>query len=282
MKPREYRKIKFDSLDGVLDELVRDIPRTTLLENKTAIVTTIGSCFAGNLSAAMRESGYIANHLGLGENQNTPMINAAMIHYIRYGKRSKFFPFIEKMLVGDLEAARISALQSIGQSTIFVLTLGVGFLWANQDGNIVLVPDAKKFSTYKSIFPSVRQQVEQINFIIKGIAEINNNVQIVLTVSPVPLNLTKFDYSPIIADCISKSNLRVAAQEVVETNSNVTYFPSFEFFRWVSGHFPQSFYGDDGKVRHVNKPLTDLVVNKFIEIHGGDRSNGNEQAYGSP
>jgi len=57
-------------------------------------------------------------------------------------------------------------------------------------------------------------------------------------VSPVPLKATFERLSPIIADCVSKSILRVAAHEFMSSaaGAGTIYWPSFEVFRWLGGH----------------------------------------------
>lgn len=271
MKPREYKRIDFSSLDSALDDLVRHIPRSELFRAPTRIAT-MGSCFAGNVSNALLKLGHEAVHLSLSETQNTPLVNWAFIDYFVKGRDSEFLGEVARLVGTDKESLlsrREAIVESVKSCKVFILTIGVGFVWVNERGNISLTVDARKFSSYRSVFPSVDQHASWIESILDGLVKLNDAMKIFVTLSPVPLNFAKFDYSPMIADCISKSVLRSAVEIVLKNHPELVYFPSFEFFRWVSGHFSRPFYGADGKMRHVDEDLVDMVVGKFVEINGG-------------
>ena len=271
MELREYKNIDFSSLGAALDDLVSHIPRSDLFKGRTKIAT-MGSCFAGNVSNALLKSGHEAVHLSLSENQNTPLVNWAFVDYFVNGRNSRFLDAMSQFRKKDREAViqqRDEEVETIKSCKVFILTLGVGFVWVNEEGTVVLLPDARKLSTYRSVFPTLDQHVSWIQSLLDGLLALNKTMKIFVTVSPVPLNLAKFDYSPVIADCISKSILRLAVEAVLKNRPNLVYFPSFEFFRWVSGHASRSFYGADGKIRHVDEDLVDMVVRKFVELNGG-------------
>ena len=96
-------------------------------------------------------------------------------------------------------------------------------------------------------------------------------VKMVLTVSPVPLAGTTEFASAVIADCLSKSTLRLACHEVVtsEAAQGVVYWPSFEIVRWLGTHFgpsqPPVFGVEDGNMRHVSSWLIDVIIDMFLE-----------------
>jgi hypothetical protein len=99
-----------------------------------------------------------------------------------------------------------------------------------------------------------------------------DDARLVLTVSPVPLNAS-FEYeSAIVADCVSKSTLRVVADQFLRGDAQRTfYWPSFEMVRWIGAHTTGRSYGDDdGNTRHVNDDLIRMIVELFLETHGED------------
>ena len=89
---------------------------------------------------------------------------------------------------------------------------------------------------------------------------------VVLTLSPVPLLATHRTISCLTADCVSKSVLRVALDEVMsEQPAGVYYWPSFEIVKWVGANLPWSAYGEEGKARDVNRRLIVEIIDAFIE-----------------
>ena len=84
---------------------------------------------------------------------------------------------------------------------------------------------------------------------------------VVISVSPVPLQLTYRNCDVYTANMESKSLLRSVAGRVCAENSNfVTYFPSYEL---ASLNPYNLVFGEDG--RHINKEFAEFVINFFIE-----------------
>jgi hypothetical protein len=98
---------------------------------------------------------------------------------------------------------------------------------------------------------------------------INENLRIILTVSPVPLVATATDHHVLSATIYSKSALRVAAQEVSRSFCGVIYFPSYEI---VTGpQAPDTFFEPDK--RNVSRPGVDAVMSAFLAAcDGADHS----------
>jgi hypothetical protein len=87
----------------------------------------------------------------------------------------------------------------------------------------------------------------------------NPKVKVIVTVSPVPLHATFLHetYHVVEANLHSKSVLRVAAQEFVEKNSDVYYFPSFEL---VTYGFENPWSEDQ---RHVDPQAVERIMKMF-------------------
>jgi GSCFA family len=85
--------------------------------------------------------------------------------------------------------------------------------------------------------------------------------KIILTVSPVPLQATFTASDCIVANEVSKSALRVAAEQLAK-HPSVDYFPSYEIVR--SGGLP-SYYRD---FVHVKGPVVDRVTRYMLEAYG--------------
>jgi predicted TIM-barrel fold metal-dependent hydrolase len=82
----------------------------------------------------------------------------------------------------------------------------------------------------------------------------------------VPLMGTAELSNAVLADCVSKTTLRVALHEVMQEfhPEEVYYWPSFEIVRWLGGHTTLPAFGtDDGMSRHVSNWLVEVIVNRF-------------------
>lgn len=270
-----YKQIDFSDYDSVFDDLLLDSPRTNLLSDKSASIVTMGSCFAGNLAKSLASIGFNAKTLAVSEHLNTPVINNLFMDFLVNGpslEDAEGMSFIlndQRKDGASIEQTHQVSVHRIISAKIFVLTLGVGFLWLNKDKKICASIDGKKISEYHTAFPTPEQQYGVLKIFIEKLRKFNPSISIFLTVSPVPINICTNPRSQIIADCLSKSNLRLAAQQIVDKHKDVYYFPSFEFFRWASGHSNRAFFGSDGIVRHPDVDLVNFVVSKFIQINGG-------------
>ena len=86
----------------------------------------------------------------------------------------------------------------------FTFTLG-------ENLHAALIVSRLKFRT-----TSVQENVDDPKRMIELLRELNPKANVMLAVSPVPLKATFERQSAIVADCISKSTLRVAAHEIME------------------------------------------------------------------
>ena len=237
---------------------------------------TMGSCFASNLAKKLAAYGVPAGQVPVSEYVNTPLYNLAVMRACVGSDSEKHENRDLVNLARNLENVRLhdadfeNAAAAIAKASCFVFTVGVGFLWRDKEtGQFVLTPDVRRMARYESHFPTAQDQMAHLREIVKLIRGINSDVTIWFTLSPVPLELTTAYASAIVGDCVSKSILRDAVHLLMhERLPNVRYFPSFEFVRWCGGHFQRSMYGADGKVRHVDDDIVDVIVSKFLALNG--------------
>ena len=113
---------------------------------------------------------------------------------------------------------------------------------------------------------SVDENVENLNQIISTIRERCPDTAIFLTLSPVPLNTT-FEYpSAIMADCVSKSVLWVAIDQVIrQMTLNVHYWPAFEAARWIGGYHGGAYGMDDGSPFHVSHNILNAITTALVD-----------------
>ncbi len=86
----------------------------------------------------------------------------------------------------------------------------------------------------------------------------------ILTVSPVALNLTFSGRDVIVANSQSKSTLVAHAQSAAADHPSIDYFPSYEA---VMGSDPLFAWQPDR--RHASPRMVDLIVAEFLHRYAG-------------
>lgn len=231
-------------------------------------VFTIGSCFARNIEFHLQEQGYIVpfralldlpEFSGLSEgvlnNYGAPSIRQEMEW--AFAPDKSFDPsnsFVEsapgKFVDLNLPAAVrpapleqvtarrnsiVRATRLLSDCRLAIITLGLTEVWFDtQSGMYInetprpsivrLQPD--RFELHVLDFAETYSQLQRALDLIGENAA--TGVQVLLTVSPVPLTATHRQADVMVANCYSKSVLRTAAEEAVMKNSFVHYYPSYE------------------------------------------------------
>jgi len=146
-----------------------------------------------------------------------------------------------------LEIARQSA-----EASLVIITLGLVEVWRDLATNTVttmtpseemLETNPKRFQFEVSTFDENYAALESIHATLAANGRPDH--QIVVTVSPVPLNATPSGRDVVLANTYSKSLLRVAAEQWAFSHDHVHYFPSYEIT--VNSADP---YRDGRHVRH--------------------------------
>jgi hypothetical protein len=165
---------------------------------------------------------------------------------------------------------------------VLILTLGVAPCFFDREtgafgfvtGQLSPAVQRHLMSRYEMRMTSVAENVENIHAILASASRLAERPpKVVLTVSPVPLQATNEFHSAVIADCLSKSTLRLASHQAISETpeGQVVYWPSFEIVRWLGVHFgpahPLVYGADDTNSRHVSQWLVDLIVDLFLETH---------------
>ncbi len=128
----------------------------------------------------------------------------------------------------------VRVLSIFEQADMFIFTLGLTETWQDTETGIVFpsVPgvvagtfDADRHSLVNLRFKDV---FEDMSVAIELMREISPDIQILLTVSPVPLTATATDQHVLAATTYSKSVLRTVAEELSIEHDFVDYFPSYE------------------------------------------------------
>ena len=125
-------------------------------------------------------------------------------------------------------------LAAFREASVLVFTLGLTEAWVcAEDGAVFPVCPgvvAGEFDPQRHRFLNFRaaEIAQDFRAALAALREINLNLRVILTVSPVPLAATATAEHVYVANFYSKAALRAAAEEIVATTAGVAYFPSLE------------------------------------------------------
>lgn len=135
-------------------------------------------------------------------------------------------------LITDQHLAAVRA--AFTSCDVFIFTLGLTEAWqSTADGAVFpacpgTIAGEFDESRYEFVNFGVDEIAQDMERFITSLREHNPSVRVILTVSPVPLVATATGQHVLAATTYSKSVLRVAAERVTQSLSNVLYFPAYE------------------------------------------------------
>lgn len=276
--PYPPRRQDFEQdLRAVIRELIvpGNAPPAPMLAAGDDLIT-LGSCFARELRDYLAELGFSSRNFWIPSGLNNTFAILDFVSWCVTGQETGRGFRYDRTAEGSIddwkpEADRKSYLDGIRQAGGFVFTIGLAEVWEDRETGSVFwkgVPE-EVFDAERHAFrlSSVEENEASIVRIVELIRSVNPQATIVLTLSPVPLKATFRDVSCVVADCVSKSVLRVALDLVMSRQlEGVYYWPSFEVVRWAGGHRPEPSYGlEDNNSRHVNRQLVAEIIAAFVE-----------------
>jgi hypothetical protein len=174
--------------------------------------------------------------------------------------------------VGSLEETthRREILQSVTrrivECRVVIITLGLAEVWRDKIADIFLnhtpIPEAlrshpDRYEFHVTNFAQNLSNLERIHALLSRFG--HADVQIVVTVSPVPLMATFSGEDVVTANTYSKSMLRTVAQEWAAAHENVHYFPSYEI---VQNSDRRVTWEED--LRHVKGEVVNHIMKLFL------------------
>ncbi len=233
-------------------------------------VVTQGSCFAGNLANSFRRYPLKVANIPFGEEHNSTYANLAVARWLAAGEVDDMTAIVAETMGAGNRDQYVAALRS---ADLFVYTLGVAPAFFDRETGEFRMPRntaASKASLIRSAdfrTTTVEENVVNVTQILEILRDFNPNCLVVLSLSPVPLASTSEFASAIIADCVSKSTLRVAAHQLTQNRAlKALYWPSFEVARWASGHHGRVYGNDDGSSHHLDFKVIDDIIDNFIHL----------------
>jgi len=175
--------------------------------------------------------------------------------------------------IGDLHEAlnQINQVMKDGiiNADVFVMTLGMTEVFKKRNNGLVCnqVPvygggaGLRETYFYQSNFD---ENLENLRTTFRLLKELNSKVEVVLTVSPVPLHRS-FNKNDIFVNNVeSKATLRAVAAQICRELPWVHYFPSFEIV-WGIGFSAYK----DADLLHVKEEIVKNIIDVFLATHCG-------------
>jgi tetratricopeptide (TPR) repeat protein len=263
---------------GDFDRLIKDHIAVNLnsepkfLSKKTRFFT-MGSCFARNLAMSLDKSGYPARHMEISEYINTTFANRVFVDWL---SGAEIDDAIGERIAELLPQgwSKDGTLQIIKDADVFILTLGVAPAFFDRVTGDFVLPRPSALNSrvlaekYLYRTTTVKENVDNVLYLVDFVRSISPRIKLVVTVSPVPL-LASFEFeSAVQADCLSKSTMRLVAHEVVNNSNieNILYWPSFEVFRWAGSNASDYYAADDGAAWHVSEDKVGGTIKAFVDM----------------
>lgn len=230
---------------------------------KSEKVFGFGSCFAVNFINYLHKLDIDAHSSIISEDINCPINNLLLLKWI--------FKNEESSLINDLkefnpDIDRLDLLNKFKDANHIVLTLGASFFLIKngEKMEITLKPSSNTKYTFQNI-NSLKQSITQI---IELINSVNNKVNIIISVSPIPLRATLDGRDPVSANVASKSALRAAIEELmIENKLSFTYLPIYDAVIGLSPYMGFASFGtDDGESRHLNGEIINSIMRQMTDL----------------
>jgi hypothetical protein len=267
-------------------------------------VFTIGSCFARNVETELMKVGFdvpvrrVLHDLGLGSevinNFGTPSIYNEMAWALdpaaKFSYEDNFYEvmpgkFADIHMLPSMRPEPFETLverreilgrmyKTIPECRVIILTLGLVETWFDKKSGIyinatprpaMLRNDPDRFELHVLSYNEAKHYLDATLALLKQYG--HPEVQVLLSVSPVPLAETHRPMDVMIANSESKAILRAVAGAVTAENDNVHYYPSFES---VTISDRKLAWKDD--LVHVANDIIALNVRRMIDTYVQDDS----------
>lgn len=180
------------------------------------------------------------------------------------------FDGAERSREATLERRRIARenVRRVAEAKVVVVTLGMTEAWVHKPTGFYVNRLISKLMARQPDDFELRlighdetvRALEDIWALLKRVC--TSGVQLVVTVSPVPLDTTFTDQDIVVANAASKATLRAAAGAFCDGRDGVSYFPSYEL---VTLSKPKRTWREDRI--HVHPALVAHIVERFAKAY---------------
>ena len=245
--------------------------------NHSQPILSIGSCFADNIAQRLQYSKFqtVASPTGILFNpesiartierfaqvntseQTLPTKNLLQFSnglWFSYDFHSSFSHTDADTAVNQMRTAMKAGADALSRAEVVIITFGTAFAYRlNESGEVV----ANCHKQPQSIFT---RQMLNVDYIVRRYTELLQGAlsdkRVIFTLSPV-----RHLGDGLEQNSLSKATLRVAIAEIVSSNKNAEYFPSYEIMMDELRDY--RFYADD--MAHPSKLAVDYIWERFSE-----------------
>ncbi len=257
-------------------------PSTREINLKDAILT-IGSCFSDSIGKQFIQNKFnaLANPFGtvynpisitkllqLAINEQSPDESSYLKNenlYANYDFHSAFSSSNPEQLESKIQNVISNTHKHLKESRFIIITLGTAFVYDRIDTGETVANchkvSAKKFT--KRLL-SQKEILSSFDKLSKSILELNKDINIILTVSPV-----RHIKDTLELNNVSKSVLRLACHTLCQQQDHVRYFPSYEIL--IDDLRDYRFYKSD--MIHPSNEAEEYIWNKFRDTYFDDQTN---------
>ncbi|MDR1562605.1 MAG: GSCFA domain-containing protein [Dysgonamonadaceae bacterium] len=238
-------------------------------------IQIIGSCFAENIAKKLNDTGFITdvNPFGIIYNPSTIAKSITEIIeekqytndeiflyegiYHSASHHSRFSDTNRDATLNKINSKLNESSDFIRQATVILITFGTAYVYRFQKtGEIVANCHKMPEKMFIRTRLNVKEIVENWTVVIKKLQEINENLKIIFSISPVRHFRDGFHENQ-----LSKSIMLLAVNEIINNFPNCNYFPSYEIL--MDDLRDYRFY-DDSLV-HPSTKAIEYIWEKFAE-----------------
>jgi len=246
-----------------------DVPRFITADTR---FLTIGSCNSLHQAQSLRRHGHQGDWLSLPDSVFSTFGIRYFADYLSGGldRRPLIMESMQRALK-DLPPAE-EMLQQFKEADVVWYSVGAAGCFFDRQSKSFILPDGTALGRvaltkkYEFKTTSVSDNAQNIVYFASFLRSINPKVKVLVSVAPAPTQSTYERRSAVVADCLSKSILRVACHEATQLlGGDVYYWPAFETFRWLSGHIGATYGVDDGNSGHISESIINNDVKALLQ-----------------
>lgn len=242
----------------------------------------MGSCFSELIGRKMQETkfnviqnpfGVIYNPLSISKGLQQIMKNISFTEkdinfynelWLSYSHSTKFSDTNKNTCLNTINSGLKKASDALQDIDVMVLTLGTSWVYElKKTGEVVANCHKIPAENFNRFFSSVNNTVDTLSQTIHELKEINSELKIIFTVSPV-----RHWKDGAIENQRSKAALILAVTEILQEFENVYYFPAYEIFMDELRDY--RFYASD--MLHPSESGIDYIWERFKETFFGDKA----------
>jgi hypothetical protein len=236
-------------------------------------IMMIGSCFTDNIGLKLRNFKFNTDQNPFGVLYNPVSIkNGLKILYKKKAFTEKDIRFVNDKWVSFYHHGDFSDMEKehclkkinnrihfssefIRKADFLFISLGTSWVYEHKSEGIIVsnchkIPD-KEFYRYKL---SLEQTIENLEEIITSLNELNKNLHVIFTISPIRHWKDGFFQNQ-----VSKSTLILAVYELQKSHNKLSYFPSYEIVMDELRDY--RFYSDD--MTHLSNVAIEYIWEHF-------------------